>query len=165
MNRRRRVAILGISAVLALVVLPVGGIAVAYWGGTGNGTGTSETGDVVPVSLTVGTPPANLRPGATSHVVLTATNTNASPVRINSLSLDTAVGAGGFAVDGGPAGCNREALSFSTQTNGGTGWTIPARSGLVNGTLDITLSNAIGMSTSAANACQGATFTVYLVAG
>jgi hypothetical protein len=165
MNRRRRFAILGVSAVFALVVLPVGGIALAYWGGTGGGTGTAATGEVVPVSLSVGTPPANLRPGATSHVVLTATNTNTSPVRINSLSLDTARGTGGFAVDAGHSGCNVDSLSFPTQTNGGTGWTIPARVGLVNGTLGITLSNAVGMSTSAANACQGATFTVYLVAG
>jgi hypothetical protein len=165
MNRRRRFAILGVSAVFALVVLPVGGIALAYWGGTGSGTGISETGDVVPVSLSVGTPPANLRPGATSHVVLTATNTNASPVRIDSLSLDTTSGTGGFAVDAGHSGCDVNALSFTTQNNGGNGWTIPARVGLVNGSLGITLSNAVGMSTSAANACQGATFTVYLVAG
>jgi hypothetical protein len=160
-RRHRRLAILAAAAVFALVVVPVGGIAVAYWGGTGTGTGTSETGDVVPVTLTVGTPPANLRPGATSHVVLTATNTNASPVRIDSLSLDTARGTGGFSVDAGHSGCNVNVLTYSTQT---TGWTIPARVGLVNGTLSITLNNAIGMSTSAANACQGATFTVYLVA-
>lgn len=163
MTRRRRLAILGACAVFALVVLPVGGIALAYWGGTGNGTGTSATGDIVPVTLTVGTPPANLRPGATAHVVLTATNTNDTAVRINSLSLDTASGTGGFAVDAGHSGCDVAVLSFSTQTNGGSGWMIPARVGLVNGTLGITLPNAIGMSTSAANACQGATFTVYLV--
>lgn len=164
MNRRRRLAILGAAAVLALVVVPIGGIAVAYWGGTGGGTGTSSTGTVVAVSLTAGTPPANLRPGATSHVVLTATNTNASPVKINTLSLDTTQGTGGFAVDAGHSGCNVNVLSYSTQNNGGFGWTIPARVGLVNGTLDITLPNALLMSTSAANACQGATFTVYLVA-
>lgn len=167
MNRRRRRALLGIGigAVFALVVLPVAGIALAYWGGAGGGTGTTATGDVVPVSLSVGIPTANLRPGATAHVVLTATNSNGSPVRIDSLSLDTASGTGGFAVDAGHSGCSVAALSFTTQTNGGNGWTIPARVGLVNGALDITLSNAVGMSTSAANACQGATFTVYLVAG
>ncbi|WP_309710173.1 hypothetical protein [Pseudolysinimonas sp.] len=165
MTRRRRLAILGASAVFALVVVPVGGIALAYWGGTGGGTGTSATGDVVPVSLSGGTPPANLRPGATAHVVLTATNTNDSPVRIDSLSLDTASGTGGFAVDAGHSGCSVAVLSFTTQNNGGSGWTIPARVGVVNGTLGITLPNAIGMSTSAANACQGATFTVYLVSG
>lgn len=165
MIRRRRFALLAATAVVALVALPVGGIAVAYWGGTGGGTGTAETGDVVPVSLSAGTPTANLRPGATSHVVLTATNSNGSPVRISSLALDTTQGVGGFAVDAGHSGCDVGALSFTTQTNGGSGWTIPGRAGLVNGTSDITLSNAIGMSASAANACQGATFTVYLVAG
>ena len=34
----------------------------------------------------------------------------------------------------------------------------------VDGSLAITLPTALAMSTSAANACQGATFTVYLVA-
>jgi hypothetical protein len=163
MTRRRRLAILGL-AVLGLVLVPIGGIAAAYWGGTGGGTGTSSTGTVVPVSLTVGTPTASLHPGATANVVLTATNSNAATVRINALSLDTASGTGGFAVDAGHSGCNVAALSYSTQTNGGAGWTVPARVGLVNGTLNVTLTNALGMSASAANACQGATFTVYLVA-
>jgi hypothetical protein len=35
----------------------------------------------------------------------------------------------------------------------------------VNGTLPITLTNALAMGLSAANACQEATFTVYLAAG
>ena len=34
----------------------------------------------------------------------------------------------------------------------------------MNGTLAVTLSNAIAMSLTALSACQGATFTVYLVA-
>lgn len=164
MNRRRRLAILGTAAVLALVVVPVGGIAVAYWGGTGGGTGTSSTGTVVAVSLTAGTPTAGLRPGGTADIVLTASNPNTSPVRISSLALDTTRGTGGFAVDAGHSGCSVAALSYTTQTNGGSGWTIPARVGLVNGTLGVTLTNALGMSSAAANACQGATFTVYLVA-
>jgi hypothetical protein len=42
---------------------------------------------------------------------------------------------------------------------------VPAKSGAVNGVLPITLTSALAMSLSAVNACQGATFTVYLTAG
>ena len=48
--------------------------------------------------------------------------------------------------------------------NGSSGWDVPAKVGAVNGTLLVTLSNALSMAASAADACQGATFTVYLVA-
>ena len=34
-----------------------------------------------------------------------------------------------------------------------------------SGNLSVTLTNALSMTTSAANACQGASFTVYLAAG
>ena len=63
-------------------------------------------------------------------------------------------------MDGGHAGCGVAALSFTTQTNGGAGWTVPG-SGRPS---SITLTNALSMATGAANACQGATFTVYLQA-
>jgi hypothetical protein len=60
-------------------------------------------------------------------------------------------------VDAAHPGCVVSTLSFTTQTNGGAGWTVPG-----NGSLPLTLASALSMSTSAANACQGATFTVYL---
>jgi hypothetical protein len=115
--------------------------------------------------LTIGTPTAALQPGGTSSVALTASNSNTSPVTINSFSLNTSQGTGGFAVDSGHSGCTLSALSFATQTNGGSGWIVPAKVGSTNGSLNITLSNALTMSTAAVNACQGATFTVYVVAG
>jgi hypothetical protein len=92
-------------------------------------------------------------------VVLTVTNPNAGEVRVGSLALDLSQGTGGFGVDGGHAGCGLTSLSFATQTNGGAGWTVPA-----SGTLPVTLTNALSMGTGAANACQGATFSVYLKA-
>jgi hypothetical protein len=97
--------------------------------------------------------------------MLTVANPNRSPVRIGSLSLNTSQGTGGFAVDAGHAGCSVAVLSFTTQTNLGTGWTVPGKVGAVNGSLSITLTAALAMSTAAANACQGATFTVFLAAG
>jgi hypothetical protein len=56
-------------------------------------------------------------------------------------------------------------LSLTTQTNGGTGWIVPAKVDAAAGTLPVSLPNALTMNAGAANACQGATFTVYLAAG
>jgi hypothetical protein len=163
MTTGRRFAVLGV--ILVLLGIPVGGIAWSYWsaGGSGGGSGANRT----PTALTLspGTPAAGLYPGGSTNVVLTATNPNTSIVKIGSLLLDTSQGTGGFAVDGGHAACTVAALSFATQNNGGAGWSVPAKVGAVNGTLAITLTNALAMSAAAASACQGATFTVYLVAG
>jgi hypothetical protein len=164
MNRR----ILGtvIMIVVAVVVTLGGaGVAYAYWTGSGSGVAVGNTGTTVPVTLGTATPTAALQPGSTAGVVLTATNSNVSPVVINSFSLDTTQGTAGFAVDAGHSGCALSVLSFGTQTNGGSGWTVPGRVGSTNGTLTITLAGSLAMSAAAANACQGASFTVYLVAG
>ena len=155
-----------IAMVIAIIVVTVGvaGVAYAYWGAGGAGIGIGATGTTVPLTLTSGTPTAGLLPGASSGVVLTVTNTNSAQVKISSLALDATQGAGGFKVDAGHSGCTLTALSFGTQTNGGNGWTVPGKVGAVSGTLTVTLPSALLMSVSAANACQGATFTVYLVA-
>ena len=75
--------------------------------------------------------------------------------------LDITQGASGFGVDAAhaAASCGTGSLSFTTQTNAGAGWTIPA-----HGSLPITLANALSMNINAVNACQGASFTVYLKA-
>ena len=152
---------------LLLVIMSLSalaGIAAAVWSAVGSGTGSGGTGTTVAVTLSPGAPTAALYPGGQTNVVLTITNTNASPVRIGSLSSDSARGTGGFAADPGHPNCVASTLTFTTQTNGTTGWTVPAKAGSVDGTLAVTLTNALAMSLSAVNACQGATFTVYLVA-
>lgn len=165
MKHLRRPRLLVFIASLAILSVPVGGLAYAYWNGTGTGSGTGATATTVALTLSPGTPSAALYPGGQANVVLTANNPNYSIVTISSLSLNTAQGTGGFSVDGGHSGCSVAALSYTTQTNAGSGWTVPARVGAVNGSLTITLTNALAMSSAAADACQGATFTVYLVVG
>lgn len=152
--------------IAAAVVVTVGGagVAYAYWTAGGSGVAAGGTGTTVPITLTTATPTAALAPGGKSSVVLTATNSNLASVQVNSFTLDTTQGTGGFAVDAAHSGCSVSALSFTTQTNGTTGWTVPGKVGSTNGTLSVTLSNALAMSTAASNACQGATFTVYLAA-
>lgn len=165
MTRPGRQKIVALTALIAVLTLGIAGAAYGYWRASGSGSGTGSTGTTVAVTLGPGVPSGSLYPGGQANVVLTVTNTNAVNVSISSLSLNTTQGTNGFSVDAGHASCSVAALTFATQTNGGTGWTVPARVGAVNGTLPITLPNALAMSTSAADACQGATFTVYLAAG
>src|SRR5262249_38269169 len=102
-----------------------------------------------------------LYPGGNADVVVTITNPNPFAVHLPSLVLDTGQPGNGFAVDAGHSGCTTGSLSFNgPQTNGGADFVVPA-----SGHLDVDLSNAISMSAAAVNACQGATFTVFLKAG
>ena len=146
-----------------LPVLMVGatGVAFAYWTRSGAGSGSGTTGTTQAVTLTPGSASSQLFPGGASAVAVTVTNPNLGAVRVGSISLDTTQGAGtGFAVDGAHAACGVAALSFTTQTNGGTGWLIPA-----SGSSVLSLAGSLSMSTAAANACQGASFTVFLKVG
>ena len=153
------------ASLLVILALPAGGVAQAYWRSSGSGAGSATTGTTVAVTLSPGTAAATLYPGGQASVVLTVSNPNASPVHIGSLALDTGQGTLGFAADAGHSGCALSTFSFTTQTNGLAGWTVAAKVGAVNGTLSVTLTNALTMGVGAANACQGASFTIYLAAG
>jgi hypothetical protein len=139
------------------LLVAVAGAAFAYWAISGQGTAAATTGGTAALTLSPATPTAGLYPGGQAAVVTTVANSNAAIVRIASLALDTSQGTGGFAVDAAHSACAVSTLGFTTQTNGGAGWNVPA-----HGSLPLTLSGAVSMSASAANACQGATFTVYL---
>ena len=147
---------------MLVTTLAVAGVALAYWGGTSSGTASGTAGSADPVTLSPATPVAELHPGGQSDVALTITNPNEFAVRVGSLALDTSQGSGGFAVDTAHAGCDVSTLTFTTQT---AGWTVPAKVGGVDGSLSVNLSNAVAMSSTAASACQGASFAVYLDAG
>jgi len=151
------------AAVLGLA-LP-GGAAVAFWTSSGAGPGTAATGTALPLTITAGTAVAGLHPGGTSSAALVLSNPNTFPVQVPSLVLDTTQGSGGFAVDAAHSGCGLGTLSFTTQTNGGAGWTVPARVGVTNGQLTLGLTGAVAMGLSAADACQGAAFTVFVRVG
>lgn len=162
---RNAIKKLPLAVLLAVMTLSaLGGIAAAVWSSVGHGTATASTGATVPILLTPATPTDTLFPGGQSDVDLTVVNPNAFTVRIGSLSKDSTRGTDGFSVDAGHAGCAVSALTFTTQTNGTTGWTVPGRVGSTDGTLAVTLANALAMDANALSACQGATFTVYLVA-
>ena len=163
MSRRR---ILKGIIPLAVVAAISAGAAWAYLTSAGSGAGSGGVSvSLQAMTLSSGTPTAALYPGGTADVALSASNPNSSALRITSLALDTSQGTGGFAVDGGHSSCSASTLQFTSQNNGGNGWTVPAKSGSTDGSLSIDLANAISMTTGAANACQGASFTVYLKAG
>jgi len=158
----RRLAITVIA--VTVFVAASGSAAYAYWRAGGAGAGSGLTGTTTALTLSTGAVASGLYPGTSVTVSVTATNPNTAPIHISSLALDTAQGTGGFAVDAGHAGCTLTALSFTTQTNSGAGWTVPKRVGSTNGSLPISLPSSLALGTGAANACQGATFTAFLKA-
>jgi hypothetical protein len=155
-------AFLGLLLVI-MTLSALAGVAAAVWSAIGAGTGSGTTGTTVAVTITPATPSTFLYPGGTADVVLSMANSNVSTVRIGSLAIDTSRGTTGFEVDASHSGCVLSSLSFTTQTNGSTGWTIPAKVGSVSGTLAVSLTNAVAMSFGAVSACQGATFTIFLI--
>jgi hypothetical protein len=155
-----------IAMIVAVVVVALGGagVAYAYWTGGGSGAGVGTAATTTPLTISSVTPTGTLFPGGKTDVSLTITNPNSARVHISSLALDTTQGTAGFSVDSGHTGCTLSTLTFTNQTNGGAGWTVAGKVGSTSGSLSVTLPTALAMSTGAANACQGATFTIYLVA-
>ena len=156
---RRRTFLLAIPVTLVGVVALVGP-AVGRWSpGASTGAGAGLVGTAALVTMSAAASTAFLYPTgtATGDVSLQLTNPNSFTVRIPRLALDTSSGTGGFAVDAGHSACPLSSLTYATQTNGGSGWTVSAA-----GSLALDLGNAVSMSVTAPAACQGASFTVYL---
>ncbi|MCW2799315.1 MAG: hypothetical protein JWQ70_787 [Aeromicrobium sp.] len=147
---------------LLAVLIALGGAADAYWRSSGHGGGGGATDSPLAVVLTPGVPTAHLRPGGTTDAVLTMTNPNTVPITLGSLALDTTQGSGGFAVDAGHSTCTVVSLRFTTQT---AGWTVPARVGTTDGSLDLVLADAVSMLIDAPDSCQGVHISIYLRAG
>jgi hypothetical protein len=129
--------------ILALVIAgSVIGVAIAAWTTGGSGSGQASAGTAASMTISAGTPSTNLYPTASADVAAAVT------------------------VDGGHSACNTGASVSVTspQDNSGAGWDVPAKSGAVNGSLNLDLANAISMSNAANDSCQGATFTVALTA-
>jgi len=146
----------------ALVAASLSSGALGYWLTSGSGSGSATAATALPVVISPGTPSTALYPGGDAGVAVVVSNPNRFRAYLDKLDLDTASGTAGFAVDSGHAGCDVSALSFTPQT---VGQFVPPNDGSHDGTLSLELANAVAMSSQAANACQGATFTVYVKAG
>jgi hypothetical protein len=145
--------------VAAIVALIAAATASAFWTLHGAGGGTLSAETVASVTLTPGTTTTDLYPGRSGDVAVSIANDNTYQAFVGSLALDTGRGTNGFSVDSGHSSCDVAALSYTTQSNGGTGWFAPPGS-----TLDLDLANAVDLAAGAASECQGATVTIYLLA-
>jgi hypothetical protein len=144
---------------LGLLVAPAA--ALGYWSAAGAGTTSVTLPQPLALSLSVGVPRDALSPGNSAGVALVVDNPNTIQQHITAFSLNSGSSTP-IAVDAAHSGCNVSALSFTTATNGGVGWVVPPKVGASDGTLQVVLANALAMSTAAANACQGAQFTIAL---
>jgi hypothetical protein len=158
MTRRRTIVVAVVAS------LCVGSAAAAYWAVVGSGTAGATASTAQTVTVAPGTPTTQLYPGGQAGVAATITNPNPFPVRVLALTLDATQGTAGYSVDAPHSACGVGSLTYTSQSNGGAGWTVPPRVAAVNGTLSVDLANALAMSAGAANTCQGATFTVHLTA-
>jgi hypothetical protein len=145
------------AAVFAAALVVACG-ALAYFTSAGSGSGTGTAGTAQAVTISAGTPTAELYPGGSADVAISISNPNAFTVHIDKLTLDSGVGSGGFLATGGTGTCTNPDLSFPDNTNGGAGWDVPPASH------GFDLTGAISMGAGADNGCQGASFTVYLQA-
>jgi hypothetical protein len=153
------------SGLTVLVFLGVAAGAWAYWGASGSGSGSASSANAQAVTVSVASPASELYPGGSADVALSVSNPNAFQVSIPSLALDTSQGTNGLDVDAAHSGCDVSTLAFTPQSNSGGGWKVPPKVGSADGSLGLDLADAVSMSGSAANACQGATFTVHLKVG
>jgi hypothetical protein len=149
---------------VGLGVLVAPSAALGYWSAAGAGTTSITLPQPLALSLSLGTPSDALSPGNSAGVALVVDNPNAIQEHIAAFSLNTG-GSAAITVDAAHAGCDLSVLSFTTATNGGAGWKVPPKVGTSDGTLRVNLTNSLAMSTAAANACQGAQFTLALVIG
>lgn len=145
-----------VIATAGLVLLSAGAMdrAYAYWSAPGSGIGagsaaTTNLAGVGLVPIAVGTDlnATTLLPGGTADAIIKVANPNAYPVTVTSVAQTS-----GQAI-AAANGCSPTGVSFASQT--GT-WSVPANT---TGTV-IHLTGAVSMSTAAANACQGTTFTI-----
>ncbi len=137
---------------LVLLVVIGAGAAFAYWTTHGAGTGTSSSGTLQPVTVDAfvggdSPSPSFLLPGGSADVILRVKNTNAFAVTL------VTVNGGPAAITDNKSGCAGTDLSFASQSSRSD--TIAA-----SGTTLVRLTGAATLSTSAANACQGATFFI-----
>jgi hypothetical protein len=158
--RRHRALALLLAVAVGTVATPS---ALAYWRSSSSGTAATTLPAPLALTLTVGSPMTTLVPGASADVALVLGNPNSSAVHVSTIAIDPSA-ATPIAVDAAHSGCTVASLSFSSQTNGGLGWSVPARVGATNGALSVDLASAISMTSSAPNACQGATITLSLIA-
>ncbi|MGY2083629.1 hypothetical protein [Blastococcus sp. SYSU DS0539] len=145
-TKRRRI---GVLAVLFLALLG-GSVAVASWLVDGTGPGSAKAATVAELGVSAGTPTASLYPGATGDLAARVSNPNPFPVMLTGATFGAVTVT---PVDGRTCTAADVAVSGPVSLSG---ITLPANSVGIN----VTVPGALTMLTTAADGCQGATFTV-----
>ena len=141
-------------AALTIAALAFAAAGLAYFSATGSGSGSAHLFNLQGLAVSSAAPSSELYPGGSSDLAATVDNPNPTPVHVHSFVL----GPSGITND--KPGCGAGDVAFDGPvTNGGDDFVFPP------GDSALTLPNAISMSPTAADACQGATFTVSLEAG
>lgn len=148
--KRKRVA----AVATAVAVLGLAAVAYAAWMAGGSGSGTAKAGQAVALTTSdaSASTDASLYPGATGDLRITINNPNPFPVRV------TAIAAGDGAVTSA-GGSDDEDCDAST------GVSLVPQSGLAidvaaEDSVTTSVSGAVSMDNSSADACQGATFSI-----
>lgn len=154
LNRRTKL-VLTVAAVAAVGVNA--GVAVAYWRITGSGVGAVSAGTAIELRIQ-GRPDADepLFPGASSDLTVTVTNDNDFPIMITGISA----GRGAPVADEQhrEAGCRNTGVVVS-QNEYTVSWKVQRN------TIGVfTLRDGVAMTNQSDTACQGAVFTIPILA-
>ena len=149
---RRHIRLMVLS-VLVVAFTAIGAVVFAEWLATGTGEGSAAAGTAVELRVEpvagVGGEAQLLVPGGSGDVEAVIVNDNPYDVEVRTIAQDGPI-------TSNQAGCDETTgeVTYATQTGS---WIIPA-----NGDLSVRLTDALAMGVDAADACQGAEFTVPL---
>lgn len=150
---RRRLLTLG-GATTALLA---GSIVFAAWlvPGTGQGYSKAKQAQALTTDDVGATSTDQLYPGATGDVKVKINNPNPFAVTVTGVDSNGAISSDkANCTDVGADATKKTGVTFTNQTLS-SGNVVPA-----NGTLTLTLNNAVSMSNQSVNACQGAVFSI-----
>lgn len=151
MNTKTRRRSLPLVLAFTLAALLAAGIGLAAWNATGAGTAAANAGSASELTID-GVSAGTLFPTATVDVTVAVTNPNPYSVSVTEIGLAAA----GVTTDA--VGCDAASVSF----NGPFSYALDALVVGAGDSADVALADALTMSNAAADACQGATFTVNL---
>jgi hypothetical protein len=148
MNRFTKKSLFAALGVVSVVV--IGGLAYAYWTGSGSGTASSDVGTSGTVVLS-GTAPAGIAPGTSVPVTFTAANSGTAASQVTSVHMVS------IAADAGHGACATADFSMADTTQNHQ---VPA--GATAEPMPVTGSLVYANTPISQDACKGATMTLTL---
>lgn len=144
------------AVITAVVAVSGAGAAWAAWALTGEGSATATAGTAAKLEIT-GTSFAPLVPGGKSDVTLTVSNPNPFPVTVTSVDFINIT----TTKEGCPASTDVAIVSEALPSTPTDALNIEAKTTTeITPSKSITIKEALRMSGDAADACQGAQFTI-----